>query len=76
MKVALGEKYHCYSCNAPTPKVGDAEIRKGWGKMQVRVGFGKRLHTATLVHCPDHQAGFPDAVCEAARSVSAKARRG
>jgi len=75
MSVALDGKYRCYECDAPTPKVGEAEIREGWGKMQVRVGFGRRLRAATLVHCPKHRDGFPNAVAAAARKVSEKARR-
>lgn len=75
MNHTLNAKYLCYACKAPTPKVGEAEIREGWGKMQARVGFGRRLRTITLVHCPKHRDGFPDAVAAAARNVSAKAGR-
>jgi hypothetical protein len=61
--------YKCYACTERASKIGAVEVKKGWGKMQARVGFGKRLKTLTLVHCPDHKARFGAAAVKAVKAL-------
>lgn len=63
--------YTCHACTERTPKVGAVEIKQGWGKAHIRVGFGKKLKSVTLVHCPGH--GGPKFSAALAKSAKALA---
>lgn len=61
----VGETYKCYACPKTTEKIGESEIAAGWNKFQGRAGFGSSKQSVTVVHCPDHRAGFLDAIRKA-----------
>ncbi len=61
--------YKCYACDERAPKIGVVEVRKGWGKMQARAGFGKRLKTVTVAHCPKHKSRFSAAAVKAVKAL-------
>lgn len=63
--------YTCHACSERTPKVGAVEIKKGWGKAHFRVGFGRRLKSVTLVHCPKHGGSrFGNALAKSAKALA------
>jgi hypothetical protein len=54
--------YKCFACPRLIDKVGESEIAAGWNKFQGRAGIGNSKQSITVVHCPDHKAGFLDAI--------------
>ncbi len=63
--------YTCHACTERIPKVGAVEIKEGWGKAHFRVGFGRKLRSVTLVHCPGHGGPkFGNALAQAAKKLA------